>query len=300
MSFQKYQKFYLEIKEFELKPSTYQSYKNITNKHLSYFSDYEIEKIKISDIRKFQLQLHKKNLNPKTVKNIFIVLIGIFQEAFYDEIIEKNPAEMVKLPKISKIEINPFTPIEINKILKNSIGQFQNFLAFAFFTGARLGEIIALQWININLTKKEIFITTTRRQKIETTTKTSTNRTIPIFDELIQYIENQKAITFEFNNYVFLNLKTKEPYYDHQSFIKNKWSKLLKDLKIKYKRAYNARHSFASILLSSGKFPPAQISNFLGHTDSQMLFKVYGKFIKSDVVDTSFNFLDLGVENENS
>ena len=291
MSFKKYQNFYLELKKFELKPSTFESYEVISRKHLSHFETFEVEQIKISDIRKFQLHLYSENLSPKTIKNIFIVLIGIFQEALYDEVIQKNIATIVKLQRVPKFEILPFYPNEISQILSKSSGQFQNFIAFAFFTGARLGEVIALQWININLPKREILICKTRRRKIETSTKTSTSRTVPIFDELVQYIENQKKITHKFDNYVFLNLSTQSPFYDHQSFIKKKWIKLLADLKIKYRKPYNLRHSFASTLLSSGKFPPIEISNFLGHINTQMLFKVYGKFIKNDKTDTTFSFL---------
>lgn len=70
MSFKKYQNFYLELKKFELKPSTFESYEVISRKHLSHFETFEVEQIKISDIRKFQLHLYSENLSPKTIKNI--------------------------------------------------------------------------------------------------------------------------------------------------------------------------------------------------------------------------------------
>lgn len=48
-------------------------------------------------------------------------------------------------------------------------------------------------------------------------------------------------------------------------------------------------------MLSSGKFPAMQISRWMGHTTTQMLFTIYARYIKSERVniDKSFDLFEI-------
>ena len=52
------------------------------------------------------------------------------------------------------------------------------------------------------------------------------------------------------------------------------------------KRGINqGRHTFASQLLTSGQVPPEWIAEQLGHSDTSMIYKHYGKLIAEDLPD---------------
>ena len=55
---------------------------------------------------------------------------------------------------------------------------------------------------------------------------------------------------------------------------------------ISIKRGINqGRHTFASQLLTSGQVPPEWIAEQLGHSDTSMIYKHYGKLIAEDMPD---------------
>ena len=291
--FSEYSKIYIQIKRSELKISSIEKYINILeNVILPEFGHKNIDEIKPLDIRLWFSKYNHRS--PKTRRDYLIVLRGVFQEAFYDEIITRNPVDVIRLPKLHTKRIQPFDPSEVKRILENSTGWRKNYYAIAFFTGMRSGEIIALKWSDIDFLRREIYVQRSRRKGIETTPKTQTSiRVIPVFDVLLPYLENQYEITGSKNSYVFLN--GDKPYRDTNSCLDRSWKALLKKLHIPYRRLYNTRHTFATLLLNSDKFTKNQVSMLLGHTSNQMLFQVYAGFIESErnQIDRSVNILEL-------
>ena len=289
-----YASIYLKIKESELKHSSFEKYQTILdNAILPIFEKYQIDHIKPLDIR---LWISSYNhLSPKTRRDYLTVLRGVFQEAFYDEVLDHNPVDKIRLPKLIQSDIQPFTPDEVNMILDAATGYKKNLYAFAFYTGMRTGEIIALRWDDIDLQKRLISVKRTRRKGIESSPKTlSSIRNIPIFDQLLPYIYNQLEITGKFRNYVFCNPNGK-PFRDANSISTRSWPNHLKKLGILYRRLYNARHTFATFLLSKTDLSKNQISRILGHTTNQMLFQHYAKFIdgEMDSIDKSISLYDI-------
>jgi len=280
-------------RQTELKPSSLEKYRHILeNVILPEFADREIAQIKPLDLR---LWFSKFNhLSPKTRRDYLIVLRGVFQEALYDEVIMRNPVDVIRLPKLQKSRIQPFTPLEIRQILWNATGWHRNYYAIAFMTGLRSGEIIALKWSDIDFVRKEIYVQRTRRKGVETRPKTPESvRVIPIFDDLLPYLRDQYERTGEKGSYLFLN--GDRPYRDTNSCLDRPWRALLKRLRIPYRRLYNTRHTFATLALNSGRFTKNQVSMMLGHTNNQMLFQVYANFIESErnQIDRSFSVLEV-------
>ena len=86
------------------------------------------------------------------------------QDAFLDEIIEKNPFDRVKKPSHRKKKIYPFTLQEVKLLIDQSEGWLRNFLVIAFFTGMRTGEMLALRWENIDLDRNLIYVRKSMRK----------------------------------------------------------------------------------------------------------------------------------------
>ncbi|WP_457595305.1 tyrosine-type recombinase/integrase [Hydrogenimonas sp.] len=291
LTFEYYAKIYIQIKRTELKPASLEKYENILEKVvLPEFGNRSIDEIKPLDVRLWFSKYNHRS--PKTKRDYLIVLRGVFNEAFFDEKITRNPVDYIKLPKLHKSRVQPFSKDEVESILRNASGWRRNYYAIAFFTGMRSGEIIALRWSDVDFIRRTIYVQRTRRKGIETTPKTQSSvRIIPIFSDLLPFLEDQYKKTGNKNSYVFLN--GDKPYRDTNTCIDRSWKNLLNRLKIPYRRLYNTRHTFATLLLNSDKFTKNQISMLLGHTNNQMLFQIYAGFIESekDKIDLDFSIL---------
>ena len=77
---------------------------------------------------------------------------------------------------------------------------------------------------------------------------------------------------------VFYNPVTCRPWHDERSQREHYWQPAIKRLGIRMRRAYQTRHTYATMLLMSG-VNPAYVSRQLGHANAQMLFRVYAKWI---------------------
>ncbi len=280
MSFSKYANLYLEFKKHELKYSTYYKYENIVfARLLPYFGDRDIKDIKPSDIKRWLYSID--DVGSKSKRHYLGVLSGIFQEALFDEVIEKNPVKFVRLPKYHSPIIKPFTADEVKKILDNVDNfNFKVYLAIAFYTGMRSGEIIALKKEDINLEKGLIRVARSRSRFGETTPKTRYSiREVPIIEVLKPYLIN--ILNYHDHEYIFVT-QYNEPYQDTHIFTMCHWRPLLKKLGIEYRRPYNTRHTYATNMLYQNLVSPVQLAQLLGHSSTQMVYDVYVKYVETN------------------
>ena len=271
-------------KSFEMhsssrKQATMNDYQSAYNLHISpILGDYAINAFKASLLQTWQNDLLKK-LSPRRVKNIRAVLSGIFQDAYKDEILDKNPLSLVPTPKLSKVDISPFSISEIFEILEKAEGQFKNFYALAFFTGMRSGEMIGLKWSDVNIEHLEINIKRTIKMGVISTPKTNNSiRTIEILDILVPYMQEQYAITGDSNSYVFLN-EQNEHFYDIKRIRNTHWKNILEKCNLDYRPIYHTRHTFATMMLENNE-DILWVSNMLGHSNPSMTLSKYAKYVK--------------------
>lgn len=272
----------LELHKHKRQSDTQNDLISIHRLHIKEFlGSKRLDKVKPSHIELWQNYMLDKGMSPARVKKSRSLLFTMFNDAIKDEIIDKNPLLVVKTPKIPRPIINPFTLDEITTILSNSNGQFQNFYATAFFTGARSGELIGLMWEDIDFENLEIHISRAIKEGVISTPKTDNSiRTIDMLDSLIPYLENQYELTGKYNSYVFLN-KNLEHYYDIKRIRSTDWKRTLIKCELDYRPIYHTRHSFASLMLANNE-DILWVSNMLGHTDSTMTLSKYSKYIKRD------------------
>lgn len=62
------------------------------------------------------------------------------------------------------------------------------------------------------------------------------------------------------------------------------WAPIIKRAGIRYRNAYQSRHTYACWSLSAGANPNF-IATQMGHTDAQMVYKVYGKWMSEKSAD---------------
>lgn len=272
----------IDLHKHQRNKDTHDDYISIFKNHIKeFFNKKKLDKVKPSDIEKWQNYLLDKGLSPIRVKKMRCLLSIMFKDAQKDEIIDKNPLSLVKCPKIPKTVVNPFTINEIDLILSNSNGQYQNFYAFAVLSGARSGELLGLTWRDIDINSQLITIQRSIKMgKISSPKTDNSTRTIDIIDSLLPYIKNQYSLTGKYDSYVFLNQK-KTHFHDIRRIRDNNWKKTLKKCNLEYRPIYQTRHTFATLMLSNNE-DILWVSYMLGHTDPSMTLSKYSRFIKRD------------------
>jgi integrase len=283
MKFSYYSDLYLQFKEHELKFSTFDKYSNIVRDRINpEFSNMNIKDIKPSNIKKWLYDLD--DIGSKSKRIYLSVLNGIMHEALYDEVIERNPVRLVKIPKYQAPKIKPFTADEVQLIMNNAVNDnYRYYLAFAFYTGMRSGEIIALKKSDIDLDNMVITVQRTRSRYGESTPKTRYSiRDVPIIELLKPYL--LELYNKHDNEYLFIT-QYKKPYKDNSVFQEQFWKPTLKELNIEYRRPYNARHTYATNMLYNNLVTPVQLAQLLGHANTQMVYDVYVNYLDNFNID---------------
>jgi len=281
---EKPQKFSYYAKRYLVKKETKKTYKKICSyvKVLNEtFGDILIDKIKVSDIEDWVAE--RENVNSKkTIKNYLSAMIGVFKEAMKLEAIATNKVLLVELDAHTPKTIEPFSAIEVKNLLENVSGPLKLFIAIGFFTGLRTGEILALRKSDIDLKNKEInvFHTITDGKLQSPKTKKSI-RKVPIFDDLVPYLENITDEDFIFSR------KDKSHYSNFPGHYKRAWEKLLEDCSIEYRKIYGTRHTFIVNMLRNSNLSVLDIAQMAGHTSIQMIVKHYAKFIENEHMKVS-------------
>ncbi len=268
-----------EIHSHTRKELTQKSYWRIYEMHIQpYFGKKPLDHIKASDLARWQNNL-LKNRSSKTVRTIRTVFQTILEDAMYDEIIKFNPFKRVKAPILTEArERKPFLMGEMFQIIDAMPKLMQCYFAIGFFTGMRTGEIIGLKWKDVDWDERIIKVLRSRRQGMETKPKTKSSiREVDILNALLPYLKKHQSYCGT-NTYIFETYMG-QPFNTCDKISSHYWKPTLKRLDISYRNLYQMRHSFASLMISSGE-DILWVSNMLGHKDSSMTLEVYAKYVK--------------------
>lgn len=188
-----------------------------------------------------------------------------------------SPAEGIAPLKETMRPVDPFTWAEISLILDNVRPDFRNYYTVRFLTGLRTGEIDGLRWHNVDFARGEIIVCEAIVNGQQVTTKTAgSQRAVQMSEPVRQALRAQERDTRHRSEHVFC-LRCGKPL-AHGNVTKRVWYPLLRRLGLKERRPYQTRHTTASLWMASGE-NPEWVARQLGHSNTQMLFKVYSRYI---------------------
>ena len=175
-----------------------------------------------------------------------------------------------------KSDVDPFTLDEVRTILEKVRPDFKNYFTVRFFTGLRTSEVDGLQWRFVDFERRQILIreTIVRGEPGEAKTVGSV-REVQMSEPVFEALQAQQKVTGH-GRYVFCNSNGAP--LDHNNVCKRVWYPLLRFLGITQRRPYQTRHTAATLWLAAGE-APEWIARQLGHTSTEMLFRVYSRFV---------------------
>ncbi len=288
---------YLEQAEKTVEYSTYYGYKRKCERHLiPAFGDILIRDLIPATIREWIKGL---KLTAKTVRNILTPFRSVIETALVDEIIDKNPLDKIVLSKLldkktrkSKYVVDPFDKKEIEAILNSAIGQIKNLFQFAFFTGLRTSELMALEWGDIDWINGRVYISRAIVYGRLKETKTAAGeRYVLLLPPALDALKSQKAYTFLQNERVFHYPLKNTPWQEPSQIRQQAWLPLLRKAGVRYRNPYQTRHTYASMMLSNGE-NIMWVARQMGHKNTEMVMKTYGKWIPDSSITTGYKLVN--------
>ena len=294
----------------ELAPSTYKRYcRMLETRLLPYFGHFYINKIRPTDIMKFYDLLEKdtqlvrkkgnngtktkKPLSGKTILEHHRLLRAMLHRAVYWQLIVSNPAERVQAPRAKKPKRRSYDD-EQTKILLENLEQlsiedtkYKVAIILTVFTGVRLGELMGLEWQDIDFKNGIISINRSSQYlsdmgvftKVPKTESSIREIAIPEFiisllEEYKLWYEEQKSIYNELwndSNRLFVQADGKPM---HPSSISKWFVKYVGTIGLPVINFHGLRHTNASLLVAQN-IDIAIISARLGHAQISTTLNFY-------------------------
>ena len=276
MKFADFWKMYCADMETRLREHTMRTKKYIVElKILPYFGNKRVNDITAADIRQWQNELIKMGYSPTYLKTINNQLSAIFNYAvrYYD--LKSNPCEKAgSMGKSKAEEMDFWTGEEFRKFIDSVMNKRLSYMAFMtlYWTGMRLGELLALNPKDVDLKKRTISITKSYqrlgKKDVITPPKTpKSKRVITIPEFLAADIKDYMDSLYELQENDRLFPITK--YY-----LEHEMQRGIKESGVKRIRVHDLRHSHASMLIELG-FSPLEIANRLGHEKVETTLNTY-------------------------
>lgn len=230
----------------------------------------------------------RPELSGKTVNNYVAVLREAIQLAVTDKILTENPVLDVPTAKHQKEPPDPFSREELESLCADvqarHPGQVANLVEFWFWTGMRTSEVFGLQWDNVDLASGSVLvIEAVVRGLRKDRTKTNVARTVKLNSRALAALQQQRRHTQVAGGPVFHDPRYDTPWTDERAFRRSFWTPALKRLGIRYRRPYNMRHTYATVMLMAG-MNPAFCAKQLGHS-VEMFHKTYARWLDGDQND---------------
>lgn len=311
---------WLKYAEKKLAHKTYTMYlKAIELRFMNIFKNKEISRIKKIEIVRVidnlkRLDGKKGPLAKSTQINILAAIQSVFDYAAYLEIITSNPTEGIRIGPDERQpdDIKTYRPYstkeiaEIFSLLDTESLKLQAIISTAIVTGAREGEIAALETKHINKKESTLTFAQTVVDKkgegatIQHFTKTRVVKVVHVPESLINLLEtvateSRKDYGFDSNlieinpksEFIFKGTDIDKPM--RADSLLQTWTRFVNRHNVRYVRFHDLRHTSATYLLSqTGNLKAVQ--ERLGHKDYLTTANFYAHVLEETDKESSAVF----------
>lgn len=300
-------------KRHEIKPKTFECYRNIIRLHIEpLIGHVALKELRPEIVQRLYKSVSDKGLSARTVTLTHVTLHAALKQALLNGLIAKNPTEATTRPKKKQHEKEIWS-LEEQVIFMNNIEGHEHQLAFmlGLTLGLRIGEICGLEWKNVDLNNKTLQVKRTL-QRIQTgidkkgeKTKLTfvepktekSRRTLPLTDELIQLLKTHRIKQIEHKmklgnlwqntddnkaEIMVLTTPIGNPLDPRQ--LTESFYKATEAAKLKRTNFHSLRHCFCTRALESG-IELKTVSELAGHSTIVLTANTYSHVLHDKKVD---------------
>ncbi|HNZ02150.1 MAG TPA: tyrosine-type recombinase/integrase [Anaerolineaceae bacterium] len=284
---------WLILKKNKLRPATEEFYRRLSRLYISPFmGKLKLQEITAARIQAFYEDMERRGIGKRTIEGVHITLHGLLSHAHRLGLVAQNWAALVEVPRPEHREMSVWDESQVSQFLMTI--RDNPFYRLAFATGMRRGELIGLQWKDIDWNTGMIQV---RRQVYEPEgggfifqpPKTERGRRAirlgrglieSLRSHFTETIPRMVAIAGEtWNDYDLVfpcsNGKPRNGYNVSKEF-----RELCTRAGLPVIRFHDIRHTAASIMLLHGE-PPVRVAAILGQSVA-VLLSTYAHYIQDD------------------
>lgn len=220
-------------------------------KHLSTFENAKFTELRTSHYQSVIDKLYKNKMSRSSMEKVKVVAKMMYDYAIQNDIVNKNYAEFINLPKSEKEEKEIFSDIDIQKLEKNDNNEWVKTIIILIYTGLRINELLTLTKFSVDMANQ----TLTGGLK----TEAGKNRIVPIHPKVLKHIQywlnkDGEYLICDDNGKCISDGRYRKAFY----------YPALQELGIKELTPHSCRHTCASLLHKAGA-DPKYIQAILGH-----------------------------------
>jgi integrase len=285
--------------------STYERYRQLLRDYINpVIGDLELTAITRGHVRDMLMGLKNRGFSKSHIGVVKDVISGVFNYGIEDELVKENPCngilKRLNLERSEKPEMFPFDHEEVHQFLSTCRQHFPDeypFYMTAFSTGLRLGELLALEWSDIDWHRKRLEVSKSfRRRGRIGKPKNGKSRWVDISDDLLPVLRDlltrrkREALEGGLGEPIAV-IFHRDGKHVSQNTIRYTFNRILKKAGLRKIRFHDIRHTYISLLISSG----AKLNYVMeqaGHHSIKMTVDRYADYIPTG--DTSeVNLLNL-------
>ena len=267
--------------EGDISPSTIEDYRQLLDVHIRpTLNDFPLDEIGLSQIEDMVMAIksndRKRKAGPRTINKCLVLTRSIFKYGIDLQWCTVNPATRKRLIKHQKREGKVMQPAELRRIIKNTDKPYDIAMKILAFTGCRRGEVIALQWRDIDFEGATLLIERsfkTRRFGIQPV-KTKQRRRVPLPDEVLNTLRMLAADSGEVDpgDWLFPDETGEYPIGGDVLLRRFKWAE--KKSSLSGFVIHDMRHSAITWMLEMG-VDPASVQGVVGHSNLTTTLNIY-------------------------
>jgi integrase len=277
-----------------VRPSTYQSYESVIRLYIvPVIGKKQLHTLSVVDVELMVAGRIAKGLSPRTAQYAHAVLRRALNQAMAWDLVTRNVAMMARAPRVEQHEATALTPEEAERFLSAARKhRLQSLFVIAIALGLRQGEVMALQWSDVDLDRGTLSVRHTLRKQdrqfVLSAPKTRRSRrtiTLPaaLIVELQEHRQRQRlervkiGPAWHVSDFVFTS-EVGTPI-DRRNLLRIHYE-TLERAGLPRMPFHDLRHTAASLMFALG-LPPKVIQEMLGHSTIGITMDTYSKILPS-------------------
>lgn len=264
-----------------LKPSTYADYANSVERHLiPFFEGLRLDELTRADCRSFvTAKVGEGKLKPKTINNALVPLRLLLKQAGEDGCTANAPENGIRRVKVVSKPAEWYEIDEAHLLVSRTPKEWRAAIGLAAYAGLRQGEILALQWGDIDWANNRIAVRRNLQRagkaKIAGVTDLFSSpksdrgqRLVPLRPVLRAILEGHRTGWAPNDGGLLFAAENGQPV-DANNFVNRVYLPAVKRAGLRKIRFHDLRHSFVTYCAAAG-VPLAKVGDWVGHSDSRI------------------------------